>query len=907
MAAQQDPDAARFLGGCVTSSLLTCLEWIPGYLPIVPLSPPPPPLRLVARPALVGAIALGVGIVSAGDLPVWAWLGAVLACAIGLAVHRVATRTKVVTLRPLVAAGAGLLALAALGGARMAAWNALPPDDLAHAVPGAMQLDSLDEETTITLWGRVASPPVAGASGVRFVLRADSALRETPRSGGLAEAPREILRQPVRGQVQVTLAAPRQAPWEREAPPVPIYPTLRLGDRIVVGGPLLRAGGQRNPADFDYRRFLAHRGVHATLRASEAEAVQFLAPAQGLRDRLTVALRQRVQRALGAHVASENARAVLAALLIADRSRIDGETRDAFVRAGLVHLLAVSGLHVLMVGFGLYVLLGPLLGRIGVRRQHAEWGRSAVTFALLLAYVLVTGAAVPVVRAFVMASIALLGRALQKPVDTLNGLGLAAMVLLLRQPTALFEVGFQLSFSAVAAIATLTPLGAMALRRVLSERTLSLGPVKWSTEMTLASLAATLGTAPVLLVHFGRVPLAGLALNLAAIPLTGAALFTGLLTSLATPIPWLADVFGATANLASRALLGVSEFGAGGIGGLAVERFVEGPLAVLALAACLGAMALWLRPRARWRLAVTALGLLVLGAWTDLASGDRQPAVEFVFFDVGQGDATLLSLPGGAHVLVDAGRPGSGTWTVLPHLQRFGIRHLDAVIATHADADHTGGLAEVLRETEVGRLIHSGETREDGPWAEALHVSDSLGIRQRVVQAGDTLDLDLSVRIRVLAPGPEANATGDSNERSVALLVQYGDTDALLTGDAEAASEAEMVARYGSLLRAEIAKVGHHGSRTSSTPAFVQSVTAASPDTTRSRGGASRTPATASPVGGTQWAVVSVARRNRYGLPAAEPLARWKNGGARVVSTAEEGAIWIRTDGRDVNRIHWRR
>ncbi|MEM6328505.1 MAG: DNA internalization-related competence protein ComEC/Rec2, partial [Bacteroidota bacterium] len=694
--------------------------------------------------------------------------------------------------------------------------------------------------------------------------------------------------QRVSGLVQVTLAVPRAAPWDDAPPPIPVYPTLRLGDRVAVAGPLLPARTRHNPADFDYHQFLAHRGIHATLRAEGPTAVAFLAPAPRPTERLAGALRLRVERALGAHVPSSEARGVLAALLIADRSGIDPETRETFVIAGLVHLLAVSGLHVLLVGFVLYGVLGPLLGRLGVPRRAAEWGRSGFTLGLLFLYVLVTGGAVPVVRAFVMASIALVGRALQKPVDTLNALGVAALVLLLRQPTALFEVGFQLSFSAVAALATLTPLGMLALRRVVPERVLSRGGVKGTAEMTLASFAATLGTAPVLLVHFGRVPLAGLVLNLAAIPLTAASLGTGLLTVLLAPLPAVADRLGALADVWARLLLCTSEAGAAGIGGLAVERFVSDPLLILALTAALGATALWLRPRARWRLASASFGCLVLAGWIGIASGHSRPHVDAVFLDVGQGDATVLQLPNGRSVLVDAG-VRTPAWdngqTVLNHLERFGIRRLDAVVATHADADHAGGLATVLGGVDVARLVHSGETRVNGPWAEALHVADSLEVAQRVVAAGDTLALDPSVRIRVLAPGPEAIATGDSNERSVALLVEFGTTTFLLTGDAEAVSEAEMVARYGPLLAADVATVGHHGSRTSSTPPLVQ---AASRDST------------------TRWAVVSVARRNRHGLPNEEPLARWTASGAQVLSTADHGAVWLRSDGREVRRMTWR-
>lgn len=845
----------------------------------MPLSPPPAPLRLSSRPALVAALCLGVGIVGASAVPgvrPLAWLGAAAGVSAIAGAYIALTRQRLVTLRPLALTASALVACAALGAARMAQWGALPDDHVAHAARAAEAIaDTSDADLSVVLWGTVDDAPEMRASGVRFTLRADSALRDARG-------------QRVRGDVLVTLGLPRANPWSGETPEVPVYPDLRPGDRIAVAGVLLPARGARNPADFDYRRFLALRGVHATLRADGASSVAVLAPPEALLTRAANALRQRVRRALGANVQSEEARAVLAALLVADRSNIPEDTRDLFVRAGLVHLLAVSGLHVLLVGFVLHGVMGPLLARLGVPRKRAEWGRSLFTLGLLAMYVLVTGAAVPVTRAFVMASVVLIGRALEKPFDSLNTLGVAALVLLIARPTALFEVGFQLSFSAVAALATLTPLGLLALRRAIPERILARGGVKWAAEMTLASGAATLGTAPVLLVHFGRVPLAGLVLNLAAIPLTAASLGAGLMTVLVAPIGPLASVFGALANASSLALLRVSEWGARGVGWFALEGFVASGLILCAMAAGLGALALWRRPRARWRVGLAALGLLVLAGWRDVASGEQRPHLDVVFLDVGQGDATLLSFPGDRHVLIDAGPAfgwDHGERTVLPHLQRYGIDRLDAVIATHPDADHTGGLPAVLAGVEVGRLVHNGRTRDDGPWARTLHLADSLAIPQQTVAAGDTLSLAPEARVRVLAPGPDALASGDANEGSVALLVQFGETDVLLTGDAETASEAEMVDLYGPLLDAEIATVGHHGSRTSSTESFVRAA----------RG---RSEAT--------WAVVSVAKRNRYGLPDEEPLARWAASGATVVSTAEDGAVWLRTDGRQVRRVTWR-
>ena len=666
------------------------------------LTPPPAPLRLTSRPLLVASLAFGGGIGAAALGPgmgVWTPLLAVAALAAGAAAYIHASRRRMVTLRSLAVAAVAIGGTAGLGAARLAAFEAPRPDGLstaalaASAAADAVRGRDRDDSEPITLWATVTSVPEASAFSVRFTATADSAQR-----GGA--------RGPVRDAVQVSLDIPQAPAFGGPPPARPVYPALRLGDRVRLTGRLAAPPARRNPADFDYRQYLQRQGIAATLRVEASDAVVFLGPATGALDRLTVGVQRHVRRAVARHVPGKEARAVALALLVADWSALDDGTVEAFRETGLLHLLSVSGLHLVFVGLALYGLLGPLLRRLRVPRRAGEWTRALATVGILFVYVVVAGSGAPVVRAFVMASVLVVGRAMERRVDTLNGLGLAALVVLMLRPTALFEVGFQLSFGAVAALVALTPTVTARLPEALTRT----GARAFVTSSVVASAVATLATAPVLLATFGRVPLAGVVLNLPAIPLTSGALGGSLGAALCGDTwPAGADLFGAFAAFCVRALLAVSGTGAEALGGLAVEQFVTSPAILAALVAGVLVLAFWRRRGVRVRLALAAMACLVLAAWTT----DTRPALDAVFLDVGQGDATLIRFPNGHAILIDAGdrteRRDEGERTVVPHLARYGVRRLDAVVATHPHADHIGGLAAVLRAVPVGRLVFNGQ------------------------------------------------------------------------------------------------------------------------------------------------------------------------------------------------------
>lgn len=822
----------------------------------------------MSRPALGVAGALAVGIWAAEiGLPLSGILAGAGSASAAALVYVRQSRDRLVTLRPLVLTGAALLGVVALGTLRMTTWS----------IPSANSLDRLlathSEETPLTLWGRVTDAPTQAAP-VRFTVRIDS----VQDAFLLAAADSSSPAHPVTGRVRVTFGT---SPF---AETLPLYPVVRQGDQLRLRGEVRPFDLPRNPADVDYDAFLARQGVSGTLWLSDANAVAVLGPARNWLDRCAATFHLRITRALARAVPSEAGRSALSALLIADRSLLDPAVREAFAGTGLMHLLAVSGLHLMLVGLVLYTLLKPLLGRLGWSHQTVETTRALVTLLLLAVYVIIAGAGTAVVRAFVMTALVLVGRAWQRRSDPLNALGVAALLLLLIRPPALFDVGFQLSFSAVAALVTLTPLLTGPLPTALARRPLP----RWIAQTAAASLAATLGTAPVLLAHFGRVPLAGLLLNTIAIPLTAGTLGVGLLAVL-SPHPELSASFGTLADLFARGLLGVSEAGAAWMGSLAVTSGPTPSLVLIALVLAWAALALWKRPRLRMRLGLAALGCLVLSAGINALPQRAVPDMEVFFLDVGQGDAALLRLPGGRHMLIDAGPrtpfSDAGERTVLRHLDRYRITHLDALVVTHADADHAGGAPSVLRGVSVGRLFHNGIVPEDGPAREMITLADSLGVPTRSLVAGDTLGLSRAVRVRVLSPTPSVAAGRDDNEASVVLHVEFGMTRWLFLGDAEHRAEKHLVQRWDSLLTADVVKVGHHGSRTSSSEALVKEVSLR--DETQ--------------------AVVSVAARNRYGLPHPEPLTRWRRAGARLHLTAEEGAVWFSTDGSSIERNAWRR
>jgi len=629
-----------------------------------------------------------------------------------------------------------------------------------------------------------------------------------------------------------------------------------VGDVAVLGGVLARPDGRRNPGAFDFAFYLRNRGIHATLVRARLLAVEPAAPRANLS--------KWVYQTLPRWVPGEPGE-VLRGLLLGTGRELPDELVESFRRSGTVHVLALSGLHV-----GFIVLIAhAVLRSLRVPRRAAR----LLVLPVLVGFVLTVGARPSVVRASTMAAFLMTAPLLERTPNSLNALGAAALALVIVRPGCLFDLGFQLSFAAVGGILLLHEPMARALRRPL----VHLNP--WAGRLAAPvalSVSAQAGVAPFLVAVFGEISIISPIANLAAVPLAGLSVASGIAMLATAPLGgWPVSAFAACAWGAVRLLVLVAD-------GLAACPWATVRVASRlwpAVAVCSAGLGVRLRAvsrRGRWASLVVVAGGAVMAAAL-CATGPGRSFPRAVFFDVGQGDSILLELPGRQHVLVDAGPgPGlgedagrsrdAGRQIVLPYLRREGITRLRALVITHAHADHFGGAVSVMRGVAVDTLVLPVGGGGEGCLDALADLASSGGTVVRRVRSGDVLSV-AGRRLSVLWPPDSRSPAASENDRSVVLMGRLDGSGVLLTGDVEYRSEKALCAA-GAVVDADVLKVAHHGSDTSSTEAFLER---ASPSV----------------------AVVQVGARNRHGHPALETVRRLEGNGATVFRTDLDGAVVV--------------
>lgn len=692
---------------------------------------------------------------------------------------------------------------------------------------------------------------------------------------------------------------------------------LRYGKRLTLTGTLRQPEPQRNPGGFNYRAYLARRAVfgiiyhQGLLEIGEQAGFPLL--------RWTESLRLRTEEVIDEVYENESLDAqVLKGIMLGKRGDLPTDTVETFRNSGTIHLLAVSGLHVGFIAAFCYFLafcyfrLMKFTSVLGVRFKYPHLTKKVIrliTIAAVLIYACLFGFRPSVFRAALMAILFLFATVIDRETDIYNLLALAALILLLLNPTQLWDIGFQLSFVAVTAIVYFVPKMETPLRRFWAVPDSSTDDgsriwnfivkwgrraLKWLILSYLVTLAALLGTTLIIAFHFFRVYPLGIIVGPFAVGLVSLILAVGMASvgaGLVSLLP-LAKLFAGLNHVIISLFLALI----GLFGDASLVMKMTPPtfgIFVVYVAVCLG-VTHWQFVYKNWRVA-TLIGLSAVAIWVwDSAFHEEGRLLEVVTLDVGQGDAAVVKFPDGRAMLVDGGVQRSyynekkerqveydmGERVVAPYLDVNGIRELELVVMSHQDIDHGGGLAHILENFEVKRILGISEA-EDVNYSQTIQELRNLanlakeeGLEVTFEYAGE-IELTPTATLNLLHPIDAASTDlrdTDTNDDSLVMKLSYGEVDILFTGDIEAKAETRLLAS-GQNLRAEVLKVPHHGSRTSSTVPFIAAVQP-------------------------KFALFSLGIRNRFGFPNAEVVARYRERGCVLLRTDELGAITLKTDGR---------
>ncbi len=681
-------------------------------------------------------------------------------------------------------------------------------------------------------------------------------------------------------------------------------PRLLPGDRVTFTGKIRSLKNFNNPGGFDYKQFMAYQQVWGGIYVT-GKAVDIEPNPPGSLNGTIFEIRQAIDNAI-ASVSRMERRAVLSALIIGKTELISRELREAFSRAGASHLLAISGLHVGIVATCSLFMFKLLLSRSSflLRRAWVLKGAALLSFLPVIGYGLISGMSPSTQRAVIMICVFLFAFLFDRDYDPANTLATAATAILIVSPQSLFSISFQLSFAAVTAI-----LYGFYLMPGLRKKGGGNAVIRFRNTILLflmVSAFAITGTAPLVMHYFNQFSLLGIVSNLVLIPLIGFTVVPlGLLATILYPVaePLALLGYALADSLVSVSLVVIRQLASLPFG--AFRTVTPSILELCCLYVLLFSLpVLWrlksrrveiygnesLRPGALVQrstrknlshaasiitgFAVLAGAILIgdTGYW--IYRRYLNPEFSITIIDVGQGNAALLELPKGKTLLIDGGGFSNnsifdiGAMVLAPYLRHQKIRTINTLIVSHPDADHLNGLIHVLKHFKVERVISThlaADTAEYGKFKQIIH---QKGIPHPPWKEVDRHQEINGVEFDILYPPPETSeSTGNRNDSSIVIKASYKGESILFPGDIEAITEREVVALAGKNLAASLLLAPHHGSRTSSTPAFVNAVNPES-------------------------VIISV-RKNRYGLPSTSVINRYLHLGCNIFQTDSHGAIRI--------------
>jgi competence protein ComEC len=665
--------------------------------------------------------------------------------------------------------------------------------------------------------------------------------------------------------------------------------SLSQGETISVATRLRAPSGMANPGGFDYGAYLERQGIDAVASVSGPERITMRPSAPyDLRWRLWQTIDEWRERIRQAAVASlhDEALGIYLGMIIGEPDYISPDTRDRFMSTGTVHILSISGSHLGLIAVASFFLIRrscrllPPTWLLSLSRHSTPTRLAAMlTVPLVVFYTVLAGAQVATVRSLVMILLFLLAVWLGRDSHILNTLAVAAWLILLHDPQALFDISFQLSFVSVLAIA-------LVLQREGREededssvpRSRTDRVRRWVRSYCWMTGGVTLVTVPFVAYYFNQISWVGLIGNLIVVPIAGFVLVPiGLGSAIwhlmtggeALPASHVNQVLGDVLGRVVETLALIPH----------AEWHVASPslMAMVAFYLCL-AMAVWPSGLVWLKRGSAAMVLLILLWWLWSPRGwPDGETLRVTFLDVGQGDACLIELPDRRVILIDGGATYEtldlGRAVVAPYLWDRGITRIDHVIGTHPQLDHIGGLAWTIQKFDVGRYWHNGTPRDEAFYQRLQKSLHARHVPEQIAEEGQMVVDTGPCRMRILNPpgtGAAIPVTGNVNNgsalnnRSIVTRLDCGPHSFLFTADIETGTIMRL--RTNPWFNARVVKVPHHGGRSSLNAEWI---------------------AEAPP----EAAVISVGRVNAYGHPTDPVLDAFERQGVRVLRTDRDGAI----------------
>jgi len=651
---------------------------------------------------------------------------------------------------------------------------------------------------------------------------------------------------------------------------------LLPGDGVRVTGEMAKLSAGTNPGAFDTLAYYESEGVIGSVIAEkveydESERVWFSRMLSDIREAGKAAIYR---------VLPESEAGVLAAMILGERSGVDKELKELYQKNGIAHILAISGLHVALLGG----TLSGILLKLGLTRKKA----SAVTIAVLVLYGFLTGFSPATLRAVIMITSVNLAGIFRRVSDLPTAMVCSLFLIILFQPWRVSSSGMLLSFLAVAGVGTQQMIynSLFGKDRFLSVPMLLRRAVKAFTGSVLLSFFVQLFLTPVMMRDYYFIAPYAVVLNLIVVPLLTVAVVSGAVGMLLGLIPVFVKA-GTCSALPCRWILMFYERLCRSMREVPGQEVVTGHISdeemvvmLLLAAAAVGGLHLLLSERKRkdrkWRffiLTLTGIGLCV-GIFAGYGVLRNRMRKEIIFFDVGQGDGCLLHAEG-TDILFDFGSTSKndpGEKILIPGLKYYGVTGVDLAIVSHTDKDHVNGVLELLEEGEkegisTAAVCLAAGTEEDEMLRDILNAAEIAGTEVYYLSAGDVIETDdPEVRLEVLYPKP--GDSGSGNDYSLVISLDAYGVRTLFTGDIGAEIEAELISVLKERIDPDILKVPHHGSAYSSSEEFLKEI---------SKEGSI--------------AVISVSRRNIYGHPAPSTLKRLQDAGFTIFRTDQNGAV----------------